>query len=672
MDIQSLSGIGESRAKMFEKLNIKTVEDLVYFFPRSYEDRSKTVPISDIVHDTTVCIEATVVTRVRENRIKKNLSIMTMRVQDDTGAMNIVWYNNRFVKGAFEVGDKYIMYGKIQKGRLGFEMVNPVYEKSGVEKYTGKIVPVYPMTKGLNQKVLQSALENALCAVGTLPECIPEKIRADYNICEVNYAVRNIHFPTDFNAYTVARKRLVFEELFVLQTALSAKRSERSDEKGAVFNIKCTRDFCDRLPFELTGAQKRTINEISKDVASGRRMCRLIQGDVGSGKTAVAATAMYQAVKSGYQAVLMAPTEILATQHYEGLTKMFEPFGINVRLLTGGISEKEKRSVREAAKSGDADIIIGTNAVIQNGTEYKNAGLVVVDEQHRFGVEQRGELLSKSDNPHMLVMSATPIPRTLALILYGDLSISVIDELPPGRKEVKTYAVGENMRKRINAFVEKNLAEGGQCYVVCPLVAETEASDLKDATNTSELLGLTFPKYRVGLMHGRMKPTEKDEIMRDFSEHKIDILVSTTVIEVGINVPNANLMIIENAERFGLSQLHQLRGRVGRGERQSYCVLISKGNSKVSKQRMETMCISNDGFYISEQDLKLRGPGDFFGTRQHGLPEMKLANLFEDADILRLAQKASNEIISEDASLSLYPRLLERIDKIYKDAGALN
>jgi len=671
-DIKSISGIGKNRAELLNKLNINTVGELLYFLPRSYEDRSRLVNISDVTADETVCIKATVASGVRENRVRKNLSVLTMRVQDTSGMMNIVWYNNRFVKNAFKLGEEYIMFGKISKGRLGFEMVNPVYEKCGNDKYTGKIVPIYPMTKGLNQKVLQSAISSALESVKVIPECIPEKIRHQYNICEVNYAIKNIHFPDNFNDYTIARKRLVFEELFVLQSALLMKRTERTVNDGAVFDIKCTREFTDSLPFEFTGAQKRTINEISKDVSSGRQMCRLVQGDVGSGKTAVAATAMFQAVKSGYQAVLMAPTEILATQHYESLKKQFEPFGIRVRLLTGGLGAKEKRLVKEEAALGTADIIIGTNAVIQDDVSFNNVGLVIVDEQHRFGVEQRGRLLSKSNNPHMLVMSATPIPRTLALILYGDLKISVIDELPPGRKEVKTYAVGENMRQRINGFIEKNLTEGGQCYVVCPLVEETESSDLKDATNMCEKLRATFPSYTVGLMHGKMKPAAKDEIMREFSEKKIDILVSTTVIEVGINVPNSNLMIIENAERFGLSQLHQLRGRVGRGERQSWCVLIAKSANKLTKQRMETMCMSNDGFYISEQDLKLRGPGDFFGTRQHGLPELKVANLFEDADILRLAQKAAENLLEEDPTLSDYPVLRGRIEKIYTEAGELN
>jgi len=401
-------------------------------------------------------------------------------------------------------------------------------------------------------------------------------------------------------------------------------------------------------------------------------MCRLVQGDVGSGKTIVAATAVFQAVTSGYQAVIMAPTEILAQQHYESLKGLFEKFGIKTVLLTGGLKAKEKRLVKEEIQLGTADVIIGTNAVIQKDVDYHNIGLAIVDEQHRFGVEQRSRLLAKSNNPHMLVMSATPIPRTLALILYGDLKISIIDELPPGRKEIKTYAVGENMRQRINNFIRKNLEEGGQCYVVCPLIEATEKSDLKDATELSERLKAVFPDYNVGLMHGRMKPAEKDEIMQDFSERRLDILVSTTVIEVGINVPNSNLMIIENAERFGLSQLHQLRGRVGRGERQSFCVLFAHGTNKITKQRMETMCMSNDGFYISEQDLKLRGPGDFFGTRQHGLPEMKIANLFEDSDLLRIAQKAAEKLFENDTDLTDYPILKKRIEDIYENAGELN
>jgi len=671
-DIRTVKGIGEARAAMLSKMNINTVGDLLYLFPRSYEDRSNIKNIADCMADETVCVSITVFSGVRENRVRKNLSVFTMKGRDDTGFINLVWYNNRFVKNAFKIGEEYVMFGKVTRGRRGFEIVNPVYEKCGKEQYTGKIIPIYPLTNGLSQKNVQSAISKAIEGIENIPECIPEHIRKEYNLSEVNYAMQNIHFPTDFKSYDIARRRFVFEELFVLQTALLMKRGEHSRNTGFVFDLSGTREFINSLPFKLTGAQLRTIKDISEDFLSGKQMCRLVQGDVGSGKTIVAATAVFQAVTSGYQAVIMAPTEILAQQHYESLKGLFEKFGIKTVLLTGGLKAKEKRLVKEEIQLGTADVIIGTNAVIQKDVDYHNIGLAIVDEQHRFGVEQRSRLLAKSNNPHMLVMSATPIPRTLALILYGDLKISIIDELPPGRKEIKTYAVGENMRQRINNFIRKNLEEGGQCYVVCPLIEATEKSDLKDATELSERLKAVFPDYNVGLMHGRMKPAEKDEIMQDFSERRLDILVSTTVIEVGINVPNSNLMIIENAERFGLSQLHQLRGRVGRGERQSFCVLFAHGTNKITKQRMETMCMSNDGFYISEQDLKLRGPGDFFGTRQHGLPEMKIANLFEDSDLLRIAQKAAEKLFENDTDLTDYPILKKRIEDIYENAGELN
>lgn len=674
-DIQYLKGVGEKRAELFKKKGIKTVEDLLYYFPRSHEDRSQMKEIADCTEGETVCLSVTVFSPVREARIRKNLLISTMVVSDETGALNVVWYNNRYVKGQFMTGDEYILYGKITRNRGKMEIVNPVFEKKGAERFTGKIVPLYPLTEGLTQKILQSSMELAIKEAGRLREYIPEGIREKYHIAEINYAMKNIHFPEDFESYNIARERFVFEELLILQLALSGHKDTNTERESVVFgNILCVRDFVKTLPFPLTGAQKRTLNEILGDCKSGKMMNRLVQGDVGSGKTAVAAAAIYTAVKNGHQAAMMAPTEILALQHAQTLSEFFSGMDINVVMLTGSMKAKEKRLAYDMISTGTADVVVGTHAIIQDTVEFSDLALVVADEQHRFGVEQRARLASKGNNPHMLIMSATPIPRTLALILYGDLDISVIDELPPGRKPVKTYAVGEKMRKRVFAFLEKNVKDGMQAYVVCPLVAETEKSDLQNAEMLAEKLQSVFPDFRVGLIHGRMKPKLKDEVMDGFVRGEIQILVSTTVIEVGVNVPNANIMIIENAERFGLSQLHQLRGRVGRGAEQAFCILLAHGNNEVTKKRMETMCISNDGFYISEQDLQLRGPGDFFGTRQHGLPEMKIANLFEDRDILALSQMAAEEIMAEDAKLETekYKGLRRRCEKITADEIVMN
>lgn len=674
-DIQYLKGVGEKRAALFKKKGIKTVEDLLYYFPRSHEDRSQMKEIADCTEGETVCLSVTVFSPVREARIRKNLLISTMVVSDETGALNVVWYNNRYVKGQFMTGDEYILYGKITRNRGKMEIVNPVFEKKGVERFTGKIVPLYPLTEGLTQKILQSSMELAIKEAGRLREYIPEDIREKYHIAEINYAMKNIHFPEDFESYNIARERFVFEELLILQLALSGHKDTNTERESVVFgDILCVRDFVKTLPFPLTGAQKRTLNEILGECKSGKMMNRLVQGDVGSGKTAVAAAAIYTAVKNGHQAAMMAPTEILALQHAQTLSEFFSGMDINVVMLTGSMKAKEKRLAYDMISTGTADVVVGTHAIIQDTVEFSDLALVVADEQHRFGVEQRARLASKGNNPHMLIMSATPIPRTLALILYGDLDISVIDELPPGRKPVKTYAVGEKMRKRVFAFLEKNVKEGMQAYVVCPLVAETEKSDLQNAEMLAEKLQSVFPDFRVGLIHGRMKPKLKDEVMDGFVRGEIQILVSTTVIEVGVNVPNANIMIIENAERFGLSQLHQLRGRVGRGAEQAFCILLAHGNNEVTKKRMETMCISNDGFYISEQDLQLRGPGDFFGTRQHGLPEMKIANLFEDRDILALSQMAAEEIMAEDAKLETekYKGLRRRCEKITAEEIVMN
>lgn len=670
--IRYLKGVGEKRASEFAKKGIRTVGDLLYFFPRSHEDRSKVKPIARCIESETVCIRAKVYNLPTDRYVRRNMLISSMQVFDDSGMINLVWYNNKYVKNNFKEGEEYIFFGKISRNKQGrVQITAPVYEKAGNERYTGKIIPLYPLTHGLSQKIVQSTMELALKEAGRLEEYIPDAVRAKYKIAEINFAMQNIHFPTDFESYNIARERFVFEELLILQLALNSRRDKNKSCPGRVFSdVKCIRSFTDSLPFELTGAQKRTINEICRDCRSGKQMNRLVQGDVGSGKTAVAAAVVYMAVKNGCQAAMMAPTEILARQHYDSLTDMFSAAEFNVVLLTGSMKAKEKRAALEDIASGKADVIIGTHALIQDNVEFSDLGFVVADEQHRFGVEQRAKLLAKGEYPHMLIMSATPIPRTLALILYGDLDISIIDELPPGRKPVKTYSATAEMRNRVYNFIAKNIHNGMQAYVVCPLVAETENSDLKNAEDLADKLTKAYPDIRVGLMHGKMKAADKDEVMNGFSSGDIQLLVATTVIEVGVNVPNANIMVIENAERFGLSQLHQLRGRVGRGGSQAYCILITDSDNEVTKKRMETMCISNDGFYISEQDLKLRGPGDFFGTRQHGLPEMKIANLFEDRNILKLSQEAAKFIA--DTGIENYPALKNKCDALLSDEIIMN
>lgn len=673
-DIQFLKGVGNARAISFARLGIKTVGDLLYFFPRSYEDRSVSKNIEDCIIGETVCLSITVSSAVRETRFRRNMAIYSALITDGTGTIEAVWFNNKYIKSRISPEMELVMYGKIGNRRNKLCIENPIFENIGESKYTGKIVPIYPLTGGLVQKNIQSIMELAIESADGISEYIPAEILSKYKLPGIHYSMKNIHFPDSLEHYRKARERFVFEELLILQLALSGQKGTFSKTCGYVFeNISGGELIKNNIPYKLTNAQKRTISEIISDFKSGKQMNRLVQGDVGSGKTVVAAMAMFLAWRNGYQSVLMAPTEILATQHYESLKETFKGTGINVVLLTGGISQANKKLAYDSIQSGLADVIVGTHAVVEKKAVYHNLGLVVADEQHRFGVGQRAKLCAKGNNPHMLIMSATPIPRTLALILYGDLDISVIDELPPGRKPVKTYSVGEDMRKRIYAFVEKNIKDGRQAYVVCPLIEETEASDLQDVQNLTANLREVFPNIPVGVMHGKMKPKEKDEIMARFSQGEIKILVSTTVIEVGVNVPNATIMIIENAERFGLSQLHQLRGRVGRGSEQAYCILFAHGNGEVTRKRMETMCASNDGFYISEQDLSLRGPGDFFGTRQHGLPEMKIANLFQDRDVLKKAQEAAKFVLDNDLlSKAGYDGLRRRCDKLIEKAGILN
>ena len=652
--VQFVKGVGPNRVKLLNKLNIYTLKDLITYFPRNHEDRSIAKKIAECADGETVLIKATALTKITEIRTRR-LSIYRLVVNDESSSCVITWFNQKYLKDKFKVGETYTFFGKIENKGGTFEMKSPVFDEDGVDKNTGKIVPIYPLTYNLSQNILRKIIESGIDEVyGNLEESIPDYILQKYKLLGINEAYKNIHFPSSNSDFIRAKNRLVFEELLALQLALfRLKEGQKFDEKGIKFdsNIKM-QDVIETLPFTLTNAQKRVLNEIDKDMEKDTAMNRLLQGDVGSGKTVVSIVAAYKAVKSGYQAAIMAPTAILADQHLKNFTKMLEPFGIKCELLVSSVTKKNKELILERLKNGEIDILIGTHALLEDNVVFKNLGLVVTDEQHRFGVKQRATIVAKGNNPDVIVMSATPIPRTLALILYGDLDISVIDELPPNRKKIETYAVGKDMEERIIAFVKKLIGEGRQAYIVCPLVEDSDDMDLKSVTALAEKYKTeVFSEYRVEYLHGKMKAKEKDDIMQRFKNGKIDILISTTVIEVGVDVPNASIMIIENAERFGLAQLHQLRGRVGRGEYKSYCILKNEGLSKVCKERMKVMCQTNDGFVISEKDLELRGSGDFFGTAQHGVPELKIANLFENIRELKEVQELASQIIADDPNL---------------------
>ena len=610
---------------------------------------------------------------MNEIKIRKNLTLCKLYVRDESGGCEIVWYNQGYLKNNFKPNERYKFYGKVKAGYGKYEMQSPVFETESSNKNTGKIIPIYPLTYSLTQNTLRKIMENALNEVnGKLEETLPNYIINKYHFYDINTAIKQIHFPDNFEKFKLARNRLVFEELLSMQLALlSLKNKYEVKKKGISFSKDAKMsDVINNLPFKLTKAQLRVLEEIDNDMESDKPMNRLLQGDVGSGKTVIALTAAYKAVKSGYQATIMAPTAILATQHLESFNEILKDTGIRCELLISGITKKKKEDILQRLANGEIDILIGTHAILEENVVFKNLGLVVTDEQHRFGVRQRSIIAQKGENPDVLVMTATPIPRTLALILYGDLDISIIDELPPNRKKIETYAVKKGMEVRVNNFIAKNIQEGRQCYIVCPLVEENEEIN---AVSVMELVEHyqknVFPNFRVTYLHGKMRPKEKDAIMEEFKNGNIDILISTTVIEVGVNVPNANIMLIENAERFGLAQLHQLRGRVGRGEFQSYCILKYEGNSKIIQERMKVISSTNDGFVISEKDLDLRGSGEFFGTRQHGIPEFKIANLFEDIDTLKMVQAIAMEIINKDPLLEKEENkvLQKMIDEKFKD-----
>ena len=554
-------------------------------------------------------------------------------------------------------GKKYRFFGKISNKYGKIDLTSPVFDEIEKKNNTGKIIPLYPLTFSLSQNTIRKIIENGLKDVeedGGLKETLPQYILNEYKLEEISKAIETVHFPKEFADFEIARKRFVFEELLSTQLALlQLKNSNLKDHKGISFSKDAhISDVINSLPFNLTKAQLRVLEEIDKNMEQDKSMNRLLQGDVGSGKTVVAMISAYKAVKSRYQVAVLAPTAILATQHLENFQKILEKFDIRCELLISGITKKKKTEILEKLQNGEIDILIGTHAMLEENVTFKNLGLVVTDEQHRFGVKQRTTMAQKGENPDVLVMSATPIPRTLALILYGDLDISVIDELPPNRKKIETFAVTKALEDRVNNFVKKQVDEGRQAYIVCPLVEESEENDLQSVISLYEKCKTeVFPNYRIEYIHGKMKQKEKDDIMERFKNGEIDILISTTVIEVGVDVPNSSIMVIEDAQRFGLAQLHQLRGRVGRGEYQSYCILKYEGKGKNTRERMKIMTQTNDGFVISQKDLELRGSGDFFGTNQHGIPDFKIANLFTDIDILKLAQEAAIKIVNDDEKL---------------------
>lgn len=655
-NIQYLKGVGPKKAYRLRRLNIKTIKDLIYFMPRDYEDRSSFKTLREGVKNEKITLQIEIVGPGIINKPRRNMSILKIPFRDSSGFGNLVWFNQDYLKDRFSIGEQYIVNGKFNKIGMEYQIMNPVYEKPGDSQKVGRIIPIYHLTEGLNNNEILKLINNVINEyLKYIPETLPKSIIKKHNLMNIHEAILNLHFPRSLDLMKRAKNRLAYEELLILQLGLlTIKNKTFINNDGIQFPFKKdVHDFINNLPFKLTNAQVKVLHEIFEDMESKKQMNRLVQGDVGSGKTIVGIISIYKAVISGFQAAMMAPTEILATQHYESISKLLNEYDIRCELLVGSLSKKRKDEILEDLREGRIDVIIGTHAIIQENVEFHRLGLAITDEQHRFGVKQRATLGQKGFNPDIIVMTATPIPRTLALILYGDLDISIIDELPPGRKEIETYAVDKNLKERIYKFIEKQINEGRQAYIVCPLIEESETMDINSAEELySFLRDERFNNFNVGLLHGKMVQKEKDEVMELFKNNTINILVSTTVIEVGVNVPNANIMVVFNAERFGLAQLHQLRGRVGRGEYQSYCILINESMNPISRERMRILQSSSDGFVISEKDLELRGPGEFFGTRQHGLPELKVANLFTDMSILKIAQYDAQEILRNDQNLS--------------------
>ncbi len=641
--ITNLNGIGAERETLFNKIGIYTIEDLIMYYPRDYQDRDKIIKICECEDNTFVYIKAKIMKKP-EIIAKGFLKIIKTVISDSTGNIEVVWFNKVYLKNALKEGNEYIFWGKVYKKLNKLTLESPEYQHIDDKNFIGNsILPIYKSTKKLSQKMLRNYIK--ICLDNYL-DCIEdyfeEKFLKDNNLCTKKYAIKNIHFPENKESFFIARRRLVFEELFFTQLSLYIiKGDNKKTNNNFKFNDLNIEDILEKIPFKLTNAQNTVLNDIIKEISNGNLLYKLIQGDVGSGKTILALILSYLAIKNGYQSVIMAPTEILATQHFESFKNIFDNFNINTVFLTSGLKKRDKLKTKLDIEQGNAQMVVGTHSLIQEDIKFNNLAMVITDEQHRFSVKQRNDLFKKGCNPHMIIMSATPIPRTLGLILYGDLDISIVDELPPGRQKIETYYVNSSYRERFFNFILKELDKGRQAYIVCPAIDESDDLNLNSVIEyTKKIKDSYFKNYRVEFLHGKMKSNIKQEILRDFYNGSIQVIVSTTVIEVGINVPNATIMLIENAERFGLAQLHQLRGRIGRGKYKSYCILVTDSKSKVTKERMKAMISTDNGFKLSELDLKLRGPGDFFGTKQHGIPDFKIANLYKDIDILKEVQKS--------------------------------
>lgn len=671
-DIKYVKGVGPAKASLLAKINIYTIRDLIEHYPRRYEDRSNLKLIGSLTDGEIQTFQATI-TSIDESRPRKGLTITKITVRDQSGIAQLVWFNQAYLKNRFRFGMEIIICGKVEKRFSAIQIANPEVEiLDGTDTlHTGRIVPIYSSTENLNQRFLRGLIYQVLSSGSDISETLPDDLIGEYTLMRRAEALRNIHFPESIDELAQARRRLVFEELFLLQSGLAFLRQKNKKSTRGVKHApdgQLLRQAHECLPFQLTKDQQKVLQEIKTDMEDVSPMQRLLQGDVGSGKTVIAALALVKTVENGYQGALMAPTEILAEQHYHTLSQLLSHLGLRIAILTGKISKRFRQELLEQMNAGAIDIVIGTHALIQEDVEFKHLGLVVTDEQHRFGVQQRANLQAKGIAPDVLVMTATPIPRTMALTVYGDLDVSVIRQLPPGRKDIKTYVASTGMRQRVYNFVTREVEKGRQAYVVCPLVEESEKLEAQSAVQLYEELSISyFKNIACGLIHGRMKSTDKDKIMTAFYSNDIKVLIATTVIEVGVNVPNATVMIIEGAERFGLAQLHQLRGRIGRGEHQSYCILLSDSKSEDSRERLDIMTKSNDGFVLAEKDLLIRGPGQFFGTRQHGIPDLKIANIVTDIDILLEARRAVQTVFSKaDRQILLLNTLSEHFGEEFK------
>lgn len=666
-DIRYLKGVGESRAALYQKLGIETVEDLLYHIPRRYIDLTRPTPLAAAVPGQKCAVRALLAAKGREQRIRRGLSLFKLTAVDGPVTLHITFFNAKYTVEALREGEEYIFYGSVTGGFYSRQMDSPQVFRP---EEAGTLLPVYSLTQGLSNKMVSRQVTEALNRVEQLPDPLEGSgLPQQYGLLSYSQALHAVHFPPDWQAIETGRNRMVFDELLCLSLCFARMREGRHRLHVPPMRMQPLTEYYRALPYELTGAQQRAIAEAMSDMCSGTPMNRLVQGDVGSGKTAVAAALCYFAHQNGAQSTLMAPTEILAQQHYNSLAPLLGSLGMQVALLTGSLSPKKKEALKAALAAGEIDLCIGTHALLTDDTAFANLGLVVTDEQHRFGVQQRAALRQKGKDAHVLVMSATPIPRTLAMIVYGDLEISVIDELPAGRRPIRTYLIDSTIRQRAFGYIKKHLDEGYQAYLVCPAVQsedeDTAAASLKSAVEYAEELAHgAFGDYRVGLLHGKMRPAQKEKVMAEFAAGEIQLLVATTVVEVGVDVPNAVIMMVENAERFGLSQLHQLRGRVGRGQVQSHCILLSDTENPDTLERLRVLCGTNDGFKIAEEDLKQRGPGDFFGERQHGLPEMKIADLAADSRLLQKAREAADALTERDPTLHTLPALARRVERL--------